>query len=213
MNSVIDEKFTLHDLLDPAVLREVCEAFANCFSLGVMVLGVRGERIIAETPKNEFCLAKQQAAGNGKCEEVIQKMAAHPLESSRVFQTRAFCGLRYAIFPVFYEFETMGRVILGPFQDPERDEITPPDSRNQADDGSKPCSAPAIFQPQLKQIIRLLSRCLDAYLFINAKRLMTMRLHLETIHNSREAIFRDFERQSQQTPEDKEEIKKLKDLF
>ncbi|MFO8056287.1 MAG: hypothetical protein R6V10_03225, partial [bacterium] len=59
----------------------------------------------------------------------------------------------------------------------------------------------------------LLAKVMDGFLFINAKRLITTKMHMDTLFESREKIFKEVEKQDSQSQEDKEEIEKLKNMF
>lgn len=217
MNSVLDERFTLYDLLDPVILKEVCLAFAQCFELGLVIVGEKGEEVIAAGQDRGFCQMVSGGRPCPKCDEVHAKLRKYPVESTRVFQSKAFCGLRYALFPLYHQFEFLGRVILGPFRDTETS-VETIQSLVAQETGSalspEPIAkVPALDQERLKLIVRLLTRFLEAFIFVNAKRLITTRLHLEAVYSSRDSIFRQMEMQNTGTPEDKEEIEKLKSLF
>lgn len=218
MHSVLDERFTLNDLLEPALLKEVCQVFSQCFDLGVVILSEKEVELVSSGQDRPFCKMVQTGAA-AKCEEVRRKLARHAVVDSATsfFQSKAFCGLRYAFVPLYHQFEFLGRVIVGPFRDPETSVEMVQNLVGQ--ELKRPVSAdhlqkiPVLDQKHLKLIIRLLTKFLDAFLFINAKRLITTRLHLETIYSSRESIFRQMDIQNTGTSEDKEEIEKLKNIF
>jgi ligand-binding sensor protein len=220
MDSVIDQRFSLIELLDPGSLKEVAESFSSCFGLGVFIVGEKGEEVIAVPADNPLCKAAGASPLRAKCEEVRRRLYQHPIEGSRVFQTKAHCGLRYAIFPLVHEFATVGRVIIGPFIDEVQDQGGKTAMETLAKDAqtynlplTEIKKIPVFHPEKLKLTLRLLLKFLDAFLFINAKRLITSRLHLEAIYSSREAIFRQVELQDSGSKEDKEEIEKLKNMF
>lgn len=216
MESVLDRRFELRDLLDAAVIGDVVQAASSCFNLGITIIDLEGRETLAACPDHEFCLAAKGPGGPGRCNEVKAKLAGQPLDEGQVLQIKSFCGLRYAIFPLSYQLDLLGRVVIGPFRDPG----TAPAAileligvQGGGLDQEKIEKIPTLAPDRLRLIIRLLARFFDAFLFVNAKRLLTSSIHLETIFNSREAIFRQMERQDQGTREDKEEIERLKDMF
>lgn len=216
MTSVLEERFTLEDLLDPPVLEEVCQAYAKCFGLGVRILNDRGEEHLACCPLSPFCDEMRMSTLQERCGDARAKMARHPLEGSQVMQLRAHCGLRYAVFLLSYQLEPLGRVLVGPFRDP----ATSPDDIFKAVEDSENtfsekdvASVPAISQDRLKSVLSLFVKMMNAFLFINAKRLITTRLHLEAVYSAKDAIFKQVELQDSASDEDREEIEKLKNMF
>jgi len=217
MDSVLDERFNLFDLLDPGVLKEVCEEYANTFDLGMVILNNDRKELIAICPDKKFCTALKEGGAKEKCREAQKRLARHPMEGQQVIQMKINCGLRYAIFPLTYQFDNLGRVIVGPYRDSE----STPDKimRQQEQNASKPINTemieqvPAFSQKRLKITVSLLVKIINSFIFINAKRLISTRLHLDAIYGSREEIFKQVELQKTGTEEEKEEIEKFKNMF
>ncbi len=217
MESVLDERYNLVDLLDPPTLKEVCQALTQCFGYGVRVVSLEGQEMLETPAKNDFCRMVQNDPMKSTCEEARKKMAKAPLDAGQVLQSKTACGMRYAIFPMIHQLEIMGRVIVGPFRSPE-DDVEAIKSSLVAK-MIKPVTArqieriPAIVAEDLKLQVRLMSKILEGFLFINAKRMVTTRLHLQNVFSSREEIFRSVERQDSGTDADREEIERLKNMF
>ncbi|MFO8058114.1 MAG: PocR ligand-binding domain-containing protein [bacterium] len=216
MESVLDEKFTLVDLVDPAVLKEICEAYASSFEVGVQVVSKEGKLLVSVFNENPF------PNGNKSPVKIWEKISARlytsPAELQSVVQTKAYGGMRFALFPLQYEFETLGRVIIGPYRSLEKDGADLSEkarqeiSENQLDPDDV-LKLPAIEQSRLRKMTNLLAKVMDGFLFINAKRLITTKMHMDTLFESREKIFKEVEKQDSQSQEDKEEIEKLKNMF
>lgn len=216
-DSVIDARFTLRDLLDLGVLRDVLETYSKCFEVKITIINEDGKEILTACPDDDFCKAVQSSPLQNKCKEVNDRLYKYPLEGSKVLQNKTFCQMRYAVFALTYQLDTLGRVIIGPFYDPE---LSPEQILATLGElGKNPATIdqikkiPAIFQERLITIIKLLSKILNSFLFINAKRLITTRLHLEHIYSSSEETFRQVELQDSGSEEDRAEIKKLKNMF
>jgi ligand-binding sensor protein len=217
MNSILEERFSLRDLLDMSVLREVCEAYVKAFDLGIAVINESNEEIINICPPYDFCKAIQSAEIKAKCGDARKKLVRQPIEGSQVLQLKSGCGMRYALFLLSYQLESLGRVIVGPFRDPETApeqilRVLGEDMKNKAG-ADKVARIPAMSTERLKSAVSLISKVLNAFLFINAKRLITTRLHLETIYASREQIFKQVELQHSGSEEDRAEIEKFKNMF
>ena len=70
-----------------------------------------------------------------------------------------------------------------------------------------------ITPDRLKKMARFMARFFDAFVFINAKRLITSLMHLELIMSSREKIFAQMEKEAASNPADKKELDRLKSMF
>lgn len=216
MESILEKRFALSELLDAAIIGDVINAAAACFDLGLTLIDLDGKEALNSCPEHNFCLAAKGATGAARCNEVKIRLAHQPLEEGQVLQIKSFCGLRYALFPLSYQLDLLGRCVVGPFRDPGTDPaaiIATMGSQGQGLAVKEVEKVPAVSPDRLRLIIRLMARFFDAFLFINAKRLLTGTLHLETIYGAREAIFKQMEKQDQGTAQDKEEIEKLKDMF
>jgi len=92
MDSVLDERFNLFDLLDPGVLKEVCEEYANTFDLGMVILNNDRKELIAICPDKKFCTALKEGGAKEKCREAQKRLARHPMEGQQVIQMKINCG-------------------------------------------------------------------------------------------------------------------------
>ena len=215
--SILEERFTLHDLLDPAILNEVCDAFTQCFGVGFRIISEEGEELITTCPDYEFCASLNNPGPSSKCEDVRNKLYKHQLDNGQVLQIKTFCGTNYSLFPMVHQLDVLGRIVLGPYRDPD----TPLNTiKNMIEKGDgKEVSMtqieqiPVLSKYELKREIKLISKIFESFLFINAKRLITTRLHLDALYSSKEEIFKQVEDQDMGTVQDKEELEKLKNMF
>ncbi|HUT54157.1 MAG TPA: PocR ligand-binding domain-containing protein [bacterium] len=213
MTSVLDDRFLLTDLLDMSVIKEVGEAYCRAFELGIIILNEAGEEVINLCPPYEFCKAIQAGALAPKCGDAKKRLARHPIEESQVLQLKSGCGMRYVLLLLSYQLETLGRVIVGPFRDPETPAGQLARTLGPEIKEDQIRQVPAMTPERLKSGISLLAKMLNGFLFINAKRLITTRLHLETIYGEKERIFRQVEYQDYGSAEDRAEIEKFKNMF
>jgi Sensory domain found in PocR len=217
MESILEERFTLHDLLDPATLKEVCHAFTDCFGVGFQIFSEEGEELITTCPDYEFCSCMNNPGSSKKCEDVKMKLRKHPLDNGQVLQIKTFCGTNYSLFPMVHQLDVLGRIILGPYRSPD----TPLDtikSLIEKEEGKQVSmiqieKIPVLSKTDLKREIKLISKIFESFLFINAKRLITTRLHLDALYSSKEDIFKEVEDQDLGTEQDKEELERLKNMF
>ena len=217
--SVIDQPFALTDLLDLEVFREVCEAFTQAYHVGLRVFPENGPCLIQSQEPPALCAEINRLAPAGRpCQEALERVSKQPLSGSTAIQINLFCGCRYAAFPLTYQFDPVGRVVLGPYRDQpwslQRLLETFPQHKTQLR-GLESFAAriPQLDPENFKNLVRFLAKVLDAFIFINAKRLITTRLHLENILQSRQTIFQKWEAEQKAGEDDADSPEKLKGLF
>ena len=158
------------------------------------------------------------APGQRLCQDAVDRISTQAMSGSTAIQMSLFCGCRYAAFPLTYQFNMVGCVVIGPYRDgpwsPQRLLEAFPQKKDQLL-GLEGLAAriPQLEPENFKNVVRFLAKVMDAFIFINAKRLITTRLHLELIMQSRDKIFQEIEKQREANPEDKREIEKLKSMF
>ncbi len=216
-DSLVDQRFALEDLLDLPTLRDVTDAFASCFSMGIFIVDENGKELIQHVPVYTFCKLVREGLGEGtRCKDVQNKIIQHPITGTSAIQIQAFCGFKYAAFPLTYQFNVIGRVVLGPYRDEELKRGHIPglsDIKDQEQLYQAIEATPLINTQHLKGITRFLAKTMDAFIFINAKRLVTTHMHLESIMQAREQVFQQIEKESQGTPEARRNMEKLKRMF
>ena len=220
MNEVVlEKKFDITELLDLRVLSEVIRNLADLFSAQIRIFDLDGKELFDTGGESQFCGLIQEAKLSDQiCQSVKEKLLTQPIMGSSAVQILATCGSRYTVLPITHQFEALGRVVLGPYQDQAAT-----DSRLSAIaaqyriDSSKFISTykklPNLPPEQVKKMARFISKFLDAFVFINAKRLLTSLMHLELMMQSKDRIFKDFEKETQRTSEDLKEIEKYKKMF
>ena len=216
---LLDQRITLTDLLDLAVFREVCEAFTQAFHLGLRVYSESGQTLIESREPNGFCdeLARLPE-GLRRCAEARNHLSTQPLSGSTVSQATSFCGFKYAAFPLNYQFDFIGRVVLGPYRDgpwsPQRLLESQPKLKKEARSLQGFAEHAPQLDPELfKNAVRFLAKALDAFIFVNAKRLITTRLHLNALLESRQSALKKLEEEPAALLLDPENPAKLKGLF
>jgi hypothetical protein len=217
--SAIDQPFALTDLLDLSVFREVCEAFTQAYNLGVRVFPETGPCLIRSQEPLPFCEEiAHLAPSQRQCQDALDRLSAQAVSGSTAIQVSLFCGCRYSAFPLTYQFDTIGRVVLGPYRDGpwslQRLLEAFPQKKSQLR-GLEGFAAqvPQLEPENFKKLVRFLAKVMDAFIFVNAKRLITTRLHLENILESRQSIFQKWEEELQAAKDDPDSPEKLKGLF
>ena len=218
-DSFIDQPFALNDLLDLSVFREVCEAFTQTYRLGVRVFPQSGPCLIRTQEPPGLCReVARLAPGQNSCSETLERISTQALARSTAVQAGLFCGCRYSAFPLTYQFDIIGRVVLGPYRDgpwtaQRLAEAFPlQESRFSALEGLA-AQIPQMDPEKFKDLVRFLAKVMDAFIFINAKRLITSRLHVENILDSRQSLFQKWEDELKAAEDDPDHPDKLKGLF
>ena len=185
----------------------------------IRMFDIEGKEIFHSGGEKAFCGAlKATGAGDKVCQEVRDKLLSQALSEGSAMQVQSACGNKYTVFPVRHQFENLGRVVLGPYQDTSLDaaKVQAIASKFRLDPVKFAQSYKEMSEvtpERLKKMARFMARFFDAFVFINAKRLITSLMHLELIMQSRDKIFQEIEKQREANPEDKREIEKLKSMF
>jgi ligand-binding sensor protein len=219
MNDVeLEKKFELTELIDLGLLGDVIRALAEMVGIQVRIFDMEGKEIFDSGGEKGFCgLLRGTLTGERVCQEVREKLLGQFLSEGSALQIQAACGNKYTVFPVRHQFENLGRVILGPYQDSvldsqKLDAIAAKFRMDPVKFVQAYKEMPEVSPERLKKMARFMARFFDAFVFINAKRLITSLMHLELIMQSRDRIFQEMEKEKA-NPADKKEIEKLKSMF
>jgi len=215
----LEKKFEISELLDLRVLGEVLKSLADLSNLQIRIYDLSGAEIFNTGGEFHFCGFIHQADLDDQiCQAVKGKLLSQPLIGSNAVQILAVCGARYTVLPVTHQFDTLGRVVLGPYQ-----EHGVTDSRLESIAGQYRIDLakfavsykklPEASPEQIKKIARFISKFLDAFVFINTKRLLTSLMHLELMMEAKDRIFQQVEKEIRGTPEDQREVEKYKKMF
>jgi len=215
----LGRKFDLDELLDLANTKELFNSLSELLGLQIKIYTNKGKELLSCGKEPPFCsLINSSDEGEALCQTVKDKLLSQIISGSSALQIQSACGMKYTVFPLQYQFEQLGRAIVGPYQDqgiePARLEMI---ALRQKLDPKKFDLAyhqlPELTSDQLKKAVRFLSRLFDAVIFITAKRLITSVMHLELIMQNREKIFAEMEKEAKGSAQDKKEIDKYKNMF
>ena len=191
--SVLLQATPLGDLLDLRSFTEVCQSFAELYRIGVKVFDEAGNKLVDVKIGNaDFCGYLWQTPG--RAHPVHGHRAAgedRPLPEEPVPSTvHCFAGCRYAIQPVLYEGDVIGRIVFGPFV---------PDDLVALPGGPRPASRPdfdeklaasymnkirRVPQATAEKVLKHFAEILDVLVFTGHKNLLTARLHIEAVQES-----------------------------
>jgi len=216
MNDVeLEKKFELAEVIDLVNFAEVIKSLSELVGVQIRIFDLQSAEIFDSGGERVFCGSiRSTAVGERVCQELKDKMLGQFLGEGSALQLQSACGNKYTVFPIRHQFENLGRVVLGPYQDPGLDltRLEQIAAKFRIDpqkfvSGYK--EMPELAPERLKKMARFMARFFDAFVFVNAKRLITSMMHLELIMNSRDKIFQEMEREGA----DKKELEKLKGMF
>ena len=131
VESVLQRKLTLVDVLDAATFGDVVESLGELYRVGIRVLDARGRTLADVKGSNgDFCgFINAGADGRARCTGVVARVhegSLTPTQGTRVLPVPGplggevlavpcFTGLRYVVMPVVWDGDELGRLVLGPY--------------------------------------------------------------------------------------------------
>jgi ligand-binding sensor protein len=116
--SILQQQIPLGDLLGLKSFGEVCQSFAELYRIGIKVFDAAGNKLVDVKVGNaDFCgYIWQKPLGRSQCIATVQRVKGEPVaEEPNATIFDCFSGCRYAVQPVLYEGDTVGRIVFGPF--------------------------------------------------------------------------------------------------
>jgi len=116
--SDIDMTPRLSDLVEDTVLAELCRHFVSAENLGIRVVDAAGHQLA----HRDHCMALWEYLLSDGTARTHLSAFINRLKSSDISGTNGevyhepFTDTYFAVYPIEYEFETLGRVIIGPFR-------------------------------------------------------------------------------------------------
>ena len=208
----LERTFTLSELLDLDLYREICASFASLIQVGFRVMDDSRQLLVdAKGRSAESCSAlladdSVQQRCVQEVSRILEKEPEGPWDQS-CCRHDCFLGLRYLIAKLFHEGTPIGRVILGPYLprgqclgidgDPDALEIGCRDVL-----GEKiTCLDEADAQKALRHLVRMT----EGLIFVGYKSALTSRMHLESVS----ASFADLKEKNRALRESYEQLKEL----
>jgi signal transduction histidine kinase len=211
--SVLQAQIPLGDLLDLKSFTEVCQSFAELYRVGLKVFDVTGNKLVDVKVGNaDFCgYIWQKPDGRSQCIATVGLVKSHPVPEEAVPTIfDCFSGCRYAVQPVLYEGDVVGRIVFGPFV-PE-DLVSLPSSLTgiSSDFDEQKASGylrkiRRVSQPMAEKILKHFADLVDVLVFTGHKNLLTARLHIEAVQES----YRELQEKNRQIEESYRSLKEL----
>jgi len=218
--SILQQPMPLGDLLDLKSFGEVCQSFAELYRIGIKIFDAAGNKLVDVKVGNaDFCgYIWQKPDGRSQCIATVQRVKGEPVaEEATPTIFDCFSGCRYAVQPVLYEGDVIGRVVFGPFV-PD-DLVALPSSLTSISADFDDRLAAGYMQnirrvprATAEKVLKHFAEIIDVLVFSGHKNLLTARLHIEAVQESYREL-QDKNLQLQETYHALKELDRLKSNF
>jgi two-component system, NarL family, sensor histidine kinase BarA len=211
--SVLQAQVSLGDLLDLKSFTEVCQSFAELYRVGLKVFDATGNKLVDVKVGNaDFCgYIWQKPDGRAQCIATVGRVKSDEVEEeARPTIFDCFSGCRYAVQPVMYEGDVIGRIVFGPFVPDDLVSLPATLTSISSDFDERLATAyqqkiRRVSQPTAEKIIRHFGDLLDVLVFTGHKNLLTARLHIEAVQES----YRELQEKNREIEESYSALKEL----
>ncbi len=190
--SVLQAPTPLGDLLDLKSFSEVCQSFAELYRIGIKVFDGDGNKLVDVKVGNaDFCgYIWQKPDGRSQCIATVSRVKGEAVPEEAVPTLfDCFSGCRYAVQPVLYEGDVVGRIVFGPFV-PDDLVALPQTLTSIATDFDERLAASymqkirRVPRATAEKVLKHFAEILDVLVFTGHKNLLTARLHIEAVQES-----------------------------
>jgi len=139
----------------------------------------------------DFCgYLWQSPEGRTQCMATVHRVKTDPVPEEPIPSTvHCFAGCRYAIQPVLYEGDVIGRIVFGPFVPDDLVALPEALGRLSPDFDEKLAASymnkiRRVPQATAEKVLKHFAEILDVLVFTGHKNLLTARLHIEAVQES-----------------------------
>ncbi len=211
--SVLQAQIPLGDLLDLRSFTEVCQSFAELYRIGVKVFDAAGNKLVDVKVGNaDFCgYIWQKPDGRSQCIATVGLVKNQEVPEEAVPTIfDCFSGCRYAVQPVLYEGDVIGRIVFGPYV-PEDLASLPSSLTGISSDFDEKAAGGylrkirRVSRPMAEKVLKHFADLVDVLVFTGHKNLLTARLHIEAVQES----YRELQEKNRQIEESYRSLKEL----
>ncbi len=211
--SVLQAVVSLGDLLDLKSFTEVCQSFAELYRVGLKVFDGDGNKLVDVKVGNaDFCgYIWQKPDGRSQCIATVGRVKSEEVaEEAKPTIFDCFSGCRYAVQPVLYEGDSIGRIVFGPFVPDDLVQLPATLTSISQDFDEKAASGymqkiRRVPQSMAEKILKHFADLVDVLVFTGHKNLLTARLHIEAVQDS----YRELQEKNRQIEESYAALKEL----
>ncbi len=190
--SVLLQPTSLGDLLDLKSFTEVCQSFSELYRIGLKVFDAAGNKLVDVKVGNaDFCgYIWTKPDGRSQCIATVQRVKSEEVPEEATPTTfDCFSGCRYAVQPVLYEGDVIGRIVFGPFVPDDLVALPASLTSISADfdeklAGSYVQKIRRVPRATAEKVLKHFAEILDVLVFTGHKNLLTARLHIEAVQES-----------------------------
>lgn len=184
--SILDRPPQLAELCEPALLAELCGAFADLYRVGLRVFDARHEQLVEVI--HDRSLSEQIFADTAAQRAMVEFISGLKRLDPAIDESKTHAdpvvGARYVVVPVVYEFDVLGKLICGPYL-PEK----PPPLRDSRYMQTLDIAAverargrlPTFGEAGLRARLGMLLKAIETTCHSGYKALLTSNMHLESI--------------------------------
>ncbi len=211
--SVLQAVVSMGDLLDLKSFTEVCQSFAELYRVGIKVFDGDGNKLVDVKVGNaDFCgYIWTKPDGRSQCIATVGRVKSDEVpEEARPTVFNCFSGCRYAVQPVLYEGDAIGRIVFGPFVPDELAQLPVTLTAISPDFDEKLAAGylqkiRRVPQSMAEKILKHFADLVDVFVFTGHKNLLTARLHIEAVQES----YRELQEKNRQIEESYAALKEL----
>jgi two-component system sensor histidine kinase BarA len=187
--SVLQQTFSLGELLDLGAFREVCVSYAELFQIGFKIFDENREQLVdVKGAPNDFCAyIFSLPVGKARCAQEVSSIRELSLTGPEIIQHDCMSGMRYLIAQISHEGSSVGRVVFGPYLPAEAQ----PTALSDLGDRFNPEVAARLYQrirrvqtEVARKVVMNLVRVIEVMLFTGYKQVLTSRMHVESVTSS-----------------------------
>jgi len=219
LESVLQRRPTLGELLDLDSFTQVCKTFVDLYRIGMKIFDVQGTKLVdIKIASGDFCAYMFTGqTGRQLCTETVTHLKVRSLEARQPQNRNCFSGLRYLMLPIVYEGDTLGRIVFGPFIPQELAGLGETlqklpgefDLTKAKDLLERICRAP---ETTVQRVVEHFARIVDVLLYTSHRSLLTSQLHIESVTESYREV-NEKNRKLSEALERLQELSRLKSNF
>ena len=210
--SVLQRRISLGEMLDTESFTEVVKGFVELYRVGIKVFDDKGGKLAdIKIGNGDFCgYVFSFPEGRRRCTATVGRVKDGPLapthgarlpvldaeftpQSKGMLAVPCFTGLRYLIVPIFWEGDTLGRVVFGPFM-PDDLKSFPPETLTEISEGFEVGNGRSLVEkvrraPEgtIARVMLHFCQLLQTMIYGGQKMFLTSQLHIEaTLDHNRE---------------------------
>jgi two-component system sensor histidine kinase BarA len=211
--SVLQAAISMGDLLDLKSFTEVCQSFAELYRVGIKVFdGDENKLVDVKVGNADFCgYIWTKPDGRSQCIATVGRVKSEAVpEEAKPNSFDCFSGCRYAVQPVLYEGDVIGRIVFGPFVPDDLVQLPVTLTGISRDFDEKLAAGymqkiRRVPQSMAEKILRHFADLVDVLVFTGHKNLLTARLHIEAVQES----YRELQEKNRQIEESYASLKEL----